>query len=400
MGGGWTGTYADDPTMAESAKVTRSVRVAQVTATFPPYWGGTGNVAYQTARLLHDRGHEVTVVTTNRPGPDLVFPFPVTRLSPLFGIGNASITPALLKHLKGFDIIHLHYPHIFGAELTLAAARRFQTPLVVTYHNDLLAGGLRGLAFRAYTEFSQRTVLRHVSRLIATSRDYAQHSQLARAGRLPTISIIPNGVDTELFRPSTAQDDTATDVWGFPRHTGLALFVGGLDKAHHFKGVEVLIDAVARVPDLVAVVVGEGELRRSYEDMAHRLAPGQVHFTGRLAVEDLVKLYQLADFTVLPSVNRGEAFGMVLIESMACGTPVIATDLPGVRTVVDNEVDGIIVPPRDAEALAVAVAKLMANRKRTQEMGAAGRNKVVHRYRWKLVGDQLDAVYRQVVSTQ
>ena len=156
------------------------VKMAHVSATFPPYWAGTGNVVYHNARLMHERGHEVTVFTakTDRDG-EMVFPFRVERLPALLRIGNAPLTPALIARLGGFDLIHLHFPYIFGAELTLAAAKRHRVPLVVTYHNDLLARGIRGRIFRLYTELNQRVILNNVTRLVATSKDYAEHSFLA-----------------------------------------------------------------------------------------------------------------------------------------------------------------------------------------------------------------------------
>ncbi len=145
------------------------MKIAHVTATFPPYWAGTGNVAYHNARLLHERGHEVVVFTASTPrDAEMQFPFEVRRLPAVFRIGNAPLTPGLVSALRGFDAIHLHYPFIFGAELTALAARRYRIPLMITYHNDLLAGGARGLIFRAYTATSQPLVLRQADLLLGS----------------------------------------------------------------------------------------------------------------------------------------------------------------------------------------------------------------------------------------
>lgn len=177
------------------------MRIAHVTATFPPYWAGTGNVAYHNARLIHDRGHQVTVFTAGRQGEEkMSFPFAVERLPARFRIGNAPLTPSLVNKLREFDLIHLHYPYIFGAELTLTASKRFRVPLAVTYHNDLLAEGARGLLFKLYTAINQRIVLRGATQLLATSQDYGHHSLFAKTAPTPlTFDVLPNGVDTKVF---------------------------------------------------------------------------------------------------------------------------------------------------------------------------------------------------------
>jgi len=376
------------------------MRVAHVTATFPPYWAGTGNVAYNNARLLHERGHEVTVFTAKKAGDEAMsFPFAVERLPAWFRIGNAPLTPGLVSKLRGFDLIHLHYPYIFGAELTLAASTRFDIPLVITYHNDLRAEGVRGMLFKAYTALNQRIVLRSPVRLLATSEDYGRHSLLAKTTPASlSVGVLPNGVDTEYFKPCPTSHLHLKQEFNLSPNTPILLFVGGLDRAHHFKGVDILLDAARRVPDMHLIIVGEGDLRPQYEQHAAHLAHGRVHFLGKVPLERLALLYQGATVTVLPSVTSGEAFGMVLIESMACGTPVIASDLPGVRTVVDHQVDGLLVPPGDSDQLARELVAITHSSKRAAFMGATGREKVRRLYDWRVIGDKLEQIYQDVLS--
>lgn len=372
-----------------------------MSATFPPYWGGTGNVAYHNARLMQERGHDVTVFTARTTHDEgQTFPFRVERLPALFRIGNAPVTPRLLTDLRDFDLIHLHCPYIFGAELTMAAAGIHRVPVVVTYHNDLLAGGLRGWVFRTYAQLNERISLSRATRLVATSKDYAEHSALARLAVHKGVSVVPNGVDVEMFRPTQGTEGTSRLGERVSTQEPYVLFVGGLDSAHHFKGVRELIEAVGRVPDLRAVIVGEGNLRASYQATADRLAPGRVEFTGRIPTDLLADLYRHAGVTVLPSTTQGEAFGMVLIESMASGTPVIATDLPGVRTVVSHGTDGLIVGPGDVEALARALSSLMVDRQARLAMGRAGHAKVVQEYDWEAIGDRLEAVYAEALESR
>ena len=375
------------------------MRIAHVTATFPPYWAGTGNVAYHNARLMHERGHEVTVFTAATPRDhEMTFPFPVERLPAPFRIGNAPFTPGLLRRLRGFDVIHLHYPFIFGAELTMWAAWRAGTPTVVTYHNDLLADGLRGFLFDVYRNLNQRIVLRAATRLVATSDDYARNSAFARTA--PTSAqrdVVPNGVDVDFFHPDEVANARVRERYGIPSHAPVVLFVGGLDRAHHFKGLHVLLDAMRTLPEAHLIVIGEGELRPEYERSAAS-AGSNAHFAGKVPMDTLRECYQGADVTVLPSVTQGEAFGMVLVESLACGTPVIATDLPGVRTVVRDSVDGGLVAPRDPVALAEAIQHWSGAQDR-EAMRTEARRHATACYSWAVVADALERVYRSVTET-
>jgi glycosyltransferase involved in cell wall biosynthesis len=186
--------------------------------------------------------------------------------------------------------------------------------------------------------------------------------------------------------------------FGIAPGTPLVLFVGGLDSAHYFKGVSVLIDALAYLDGVHAMIVGDGDLRASYEAQAQTVAKGRVHFAGKVPLGELIALYQAATVTVLPSTTQGEAFGMVLIESMACGTPVVASDLPGVRTVVNNGVDGLLVAAGDATRLAGALAHFTDDTTTTRTMGEKGRAKVSRHYAWPHIGDRLEQLYRQVLA--
>jgi len=108
--------------------------------------------------------------------------------------------------------------------------------------------------------------------------------------------------------------------------------------------------------------------------------------------------YRLAQVTVLPSVTMGEAFGLVLLESMACGTPVIASNLPGVRSVVRDGVDGFLVAPGDAEELGRKMRVLLDDSSQRRAMGKAGRDKVVERYSWEHIGARLAVIYEQMLG--
>ncbi|MCY0909228.1 MAG: glycosyltransferase family 4 protein, partial [Sulfobacillus thermotolerans] len=179
------------------------MKIAHIAATFPPYMAGTGNVAYNQALVLHERGYDVTVFTAEPPGgltESLEIPFEVRYLPAAFRLGNAPLTPSLLHALRGFDLIHLHYPYIFGAELTLAAAKRYRIPYVITYHNQLLQPGSwkQGL-FSLYNRLMEPIILKNSAAIMAVSLDHFQSLHLRNTHQV--VVEVPNGVDTGLFHP-------------------------------------------------------------------------------------------------------------------------------------------------------------------------------------------------------
>jgi glycosyltransferase involved in cell wall biosynthesis len=380
-----------------------SLRIAHVSATFPPYYGGTGNVCYQNARELANRGHEVHVFTASTTGErefELLDGIQIQRLQSLTRYGNAHLLPGLITELKTYDLVHLHYP-FYGGELTTFGAMLGRTPLVMTYHQDVhLKGPLK------YVEWPIRQTLgrltfRHASRILFTTRDYAGSSyarQFTRH-RSQDVDVLPNGVDTQQFHPPESIESVRS-LLGLPLDSSILLLVARLDRAHYFKGVDVLLRALTSLEEsTIAVIVGEGELRPAYQELAKDLGIStRVIFTGRVPSEDLSRYYQAANVTVLPSTTMGEAFGLVLVESMACETPVVASKLPGVREVVADGIDGLLVEPGNPEDLKGAIISLLDDSDRRRRFGAAGRKKVEQVYDWSQIGQRLEQIYVETLT--
>jgi glycosyltransferase involved in cell wall biosynthesis len=237
--------------------------------------------------------------------------------------------------------------------------------------------------------------------VLATSLDYAGASRLAplMRARPGLVGELPNGVDVARFHPGV-DGEPLRARYGLERDARVVLFVGALDRAHYFKGVEVLLQAVARNddPSTRLVVVGEGNLRSTYQAWTAELGlEDRVVFCGRVSDEELPAHYALCDLLVLPSVTMGEAFGVVLLEAMACGKPVIASNLPGVRSVVSDAEDGLLVRPEDVDDLAEKIEVLLDSPRR-EEMGRRGRAKVEEKYAWRRIVPKLERVYEEVVG--
>ncbi|MEK7072962.1 MAG: glycosyltransferase family 4 protein [Patescibacteria group bacterium] len=386
------------------------MRIAVVVSTFPPYRGGMGNLAAQQAAALARLGHQVDVFTPiegasrveEREG------YTVHFLRAPLSIGNAAFLPQLYTAVRGADLIFLHYPFLGGAE-AVALARRMRATggrLAVYYHMDLVGQPPRDSLFTMYTRLFLPWIVKSADRLIVSTFDYAMTGTLAGLwGRTPAdrlVELAP-AVDTDRFAPGSASVALRERLKLDP-NLPLALFVGGLDTAHYFKGLEVLLRAVAHVnrtaTPLGLVVVGEGDLRSRYEAMAHTLGVvEQVRFVGNALSDELPDFYRLADFTVLSSIDRSEAFGLVVLEAMASGKAVVASRLPGVRTVVEEGRTGLLVEPANVQELAAALARLAADPAECSRMGAVARTIALEQYALSGLPARLDVVVRGIMYT-
>ena len=317
------------------------MRIAHITATFPPYLAGTGYVAYYQSRALARLGHDVYVFTANT-GDDQENIDPVgvhiKRLPAVVRMGNAPILPGLL-HLSGFDIVHLHYPFISGAEFTWIACRRGKIPYLVNYHNDLIGVGLREKIFQAYTRLFGGLVLGQAELILAVTLDHAQNCQAYPIFQKYDRQIVElnNGVDVDHFTPDW-DGQPIRERLNIPASEKVVLFVGALDLAHHFKGLSVLLEAFEHNAreDTRLLIVGDGDMQAYYQASSAALGiDGKTSFVGSIPHSDLPAYFAASDIVVLPS-SPPESFGMVIIEGMACGKPVIGSRIPGLRSLIDE----------------------------------------------------------------
>jgi D-inositol-3-phosphate glycosyltransferase len=327
----------------------------------------------------------------------------VHRIDPLLQIGNAPLIPSL-RRVEGFDVVHLHYPFIFGAELTLLgrlSRRRRAQALLVHYKNRLVGDGARGALFELYERTVAPALIRAADRVCVLSADHARSVDYLRrtAERQPEKLIeMPNGVDSELFKPGDGAE--IRERLGIDREAVVAAFVATLDRAHHFKRLDVAIDGLALVDDVHLVVAGGGELVDGFRARAGAAGVGdRVHFLGAVPHPVLPEVLRAADLFLL-TTEPPESFGIVLIEAMASGLPVVATDYPGVRAVVDDAT-GRLVPQGDPAAVAAALRELVAaGGERRREIGAAGRAKAEREWSWPSLVDRMDAAYAEAIEAR
>jgi len=384
------------------------MRIAIISPVLPPYKGGIGNAAYAEAQELAHRGHEIVVFTSKRvkAKSNGVAGFSLRQLKPFFKYGNAAFLPQLFWKLKNFDAVHLHYPFFGGAEVVWLLFKKTRkqknkkTKLIITYHHDVVGGGFLGKFFKWHTRRLMPKILAAADKIIVSSFDYARNSNIRDIfARYPEKFVeVPFGVDIKKFQPA-GKDEKLLMEHGLKADDKVILFVGGLDKAHYFKGVEYLIKSkvsprFSRGQKSKLLIVGDGGLKTYYQKLAADLKiQDEVIFAGAAPNDDLPKYYNLADVVVLPSVDKSEAFGIVLIEAMACGKPVIASNLPGVRSVVEDGVKGFLAEPKDVDQLAGKIDILLNDADLRKKFGENGRNKVLEKYSTEKMGENIEKIF-------
>jgi glycosyltransferase involved in cell wall biosynthesis len=375
------------------------MRIVHLACVAPPRIGGIGKVAAQEVELLRSRGVEAVLVSAVSRGALQRTPTDsVICLPTLWQIGNASqLAPwALLPYLGSADVVHLHYP-FYGTDLEVDFFKFFGAikKLVVTLHMDADVSGWRGILNRLHRHTVQELVLRSADALLVSSLDYAQHSSFKKFVS-SKMHELPFGVDEARFCPGERQPES----FGLPAEAKVVTFVGGMDKPHAFKGVDILLKAVAQLPrDIWCLLGGDGELRPGFEKLAQKLGiADRVRFIGRVADEDLPDVYRCGDVFAFPSVSGAEAFGLVALEAQACGVPVVASDLPGVRTVVADKETGLLTPPANSNELAAHLRLMLENPEMRRVMGEAARKRVIEKFTWKKHLDGLLKIYNDAVN--
>ncbi|MEZ5079267.1 MAG: glycosyltransferase family 4 protein [Thermoleophilia bacterium] len=378
------------------------MRIAVAVCNYLPYRAGITNVAERHAHHLEAIGHKVTVLCPahdQAPGSDVVDGIHVRRFRQAVRHGNSALTPTIARGLVDADALYLHYPFFGGAESLALAAFARGVPVVTFFHMDVIRSGLEGRVLWAYECSIARIIMERSAVVFASSLDYARHSSIRRY-RLPQLEAFPYCVDASGYAPGAVPEATRRRL-GIDPQRGVILFVGAMDGGHAFKGVPELISAVSSA-DLVEraqlVLVGDGDLRPTFERQATAsLGTDGACFLGRLPEDDLKTVLRAADVLVLPSTTQEEAFGIVLIEAQASGTPVVASALPGVRELVTEDT-GRLVPPRDVPALADAIGDLVSDPDLLRSLSSHARRRAVEHFSHERERRQLEETFGSLPS--
>jgi glycosyltransferase involved in cell wall biosynthesis len=372
------------------------MRILQVCPYFHPHLGGVESHVMDISRKLIEKGHEVRVLTsmyTSLPETEEVRGVPVTRLKPIASVFQTPITPGIQRVLAGakVDIVHGHSPPPLDSFYVARSRKEASWRYVVTYHCDLsVPHPLGPAAVWLYERTLGSYAIRNADKLVVTTNTYAATS---RAVWRAEPAVVPNAVDHHHFRPGL-EGAAIRKRHGVPAEEKVVLFVGRL--VGH-KGIDYLLRAAPHV-DARILVVGAGEKRKEYVERARRLG-GRVTFAGRVSYADLPAYYAAADLFTLPSVGRLEAFGIAALEAMACGRAVVLADIPGMREIITDGVEGLLSEPMNDEDLAEKINTLLADDEARAAMGLRGRRKVEERFTADSVASQLEAVYEDVLQS-
>jgi glycosyltransferase involved in cell wall biosynthesis len=357
-----------------------------------PVLGGIENHVRGLAEAQAARGHTVTVLVTSPTRQTQAAEQGGVRVVYAGRVATVASTPlslALVGELgrRRPDVTHLHLPYPMG-DLAQRLAGHGQRS-VLTYHSDIVrqAGWLR-----LYAPLL-RGSLRRADAIIATSPRYVETSPFLRplAARC---TVVPYGIDVGAFAEA---DPAAVAAIRAEHGSPLVLFVGQL---RYYKGVEYLLRAMAAVNARAVIVGGESSRRRSeLAALAGALGVAErVRFVGPQD-QALPAYYHACEVFVLPSIARSEAFGIVQLEAMAAGRPVVSCDVgTGVAWVNQHAVTGLVVPPRDGPALAAALNRLLADPGLRARLGAAGRERVAGMFTQARMVEAVEAVYERVLG--
>ena len=377
------------------------MRILHVGKYLPPVAGGMETFLADLTSAQADAGHTVHCLVHRLRGQKPVAPAGATASAALT-LGHllyAPIAPGFPLHLerqiRAFrpDVLHLHLPNT-SAFFCLASPAARALPWVIHWHSDvetLPRQRLLRAAYRLYRHLEQ-AMLRRARLIIATSPDYLAASKPLAMHR-QRCHVVPLGIATDRLGNKA---DVSPD---WPENCLRLLALGRLS---HYKGFNHLIDAVANCPGVALTLVGDGEQREALTRQIKDLDLGKrAQVLGNCDQAHVNALLKSCDVVCLPSIARSEAFGITLLEAMAMGKPVLASDLSGsgMPWVVRQAGHGLLARPGDAADLATCIAQLQDKALR-QQLGENGARALARQFRIQAVADQIDPLYHRLTDAQ
>ncbi|WP_297513677.1 glycosyltransferase family 4 protein [Thermococcus sp.] len=373
-----------------------SLKIALVSDWYYPKLGGVAVHMHDLALYLRKLGHEVDIITNDREtgketelereGIGLIkvpgYTFGSIGINMTVFSRNAS---RLIPYVRNYDVVHGQHAFTPLALKAVSAGRKAGKATLLTthsinYENSPLIKALARMAFPYY-----RYYLHNPHRIIAVSR--ASKEFMRRFTRVP-IEVIQNGVNVDFFDIPLSKEE-AKEKLGLGE--GVILYVGRLEPR---KGVSTLINAMKHV-DGTLLIAGQGSMLPLLRERAKLLGVSKkVKFLGVVEYSRLPLYYRASDVFVLPSLS--EAFGIVLLEAMASGTPVIGTKVGGIPEIIDG--CGLLVPPGNAKELANAINLVLNNQSVERRLSRLGKRRVEKVYDWNVVVRKIEALYREVLD--
>jgi len=393
-----------------------------VTLGYPRHAGdSTAPFIDALARALTARGHTIDVVLPHHPSfsrndvPGVRFyPYrysPIPAFSPWgYGqtfdsrarvrVGVAASLPAIAASLQRalrrrlaheqYDVVHAHWV-VPNGWFAARASKAYRVPLVITLHGSDVALAERHRVLRQVARGAFRTA----DQVTASSRDLVERA-LKLGARETDSHTLYLGVDTNVFKPSAPSAEVRARL-DAPGDAFLAVSIGRLAEV---KGFAYLIDAARQLKDVAVAIVGDGELRDELRRRAAGL--GAVKLVGSLPHDLIPAVLAVADTVVVPSVvdraGRVDGLPNTVLEALASGRPLVATRVGGIPEVVRDGENGLLVPQKDAEALARALRQLQGDEALRARLSAGARQSAVERFSWAATAEDLEVVYSTAIA--
>lgn len=315
----------------------------------------------------------------------------VIKAGRLATVSSAPLSVSLFAWMRRLeaDLIHLHFPYPIGEMAYLFAGRG--RPMVMTYHSDIVR---QKVLMQFYKPFWRR-ILRAARVICVSNPNYIRTSDYLRP-HADKCRVIPHGSDLRQFAPTP---EVIARAGAIRAETGtpIVLFAGLL---RYYKGAQYLIEAMASVPAASLLIAGAGPMGAEWRARADALGLGdRVKFLGRVSDPELRALFHACDVFCLPSIHRSESWGSVQVEALACGKPVVSTELgTGTSWVNQHEQTGLVVPPMDVAALSGALNRLLGDAGLRARFGAAAAARAAAELDADVMVDRYAMMYREVMA--
>jgi glycosyltransferase involved in cell wall biosynthesis len=381
--------------MADAIRTDAKPRVLHVYKDYyPPVLGGV-ETTIRLMALGTKSSFDVSVLVnsgTLRTFSETIEQVQVTRVGEFCRAASAPMSPQFLFAIRracaSADLLHMHHPNPTGDAALLLSG--FHGPVVMTYHSDVVR---QRQLMRLYGPLQERT-MRRCDVIMPTSPNYIESSEWLQRHR-DRCTVLPLGIDLSRFSMTADVEAAAARVRA--RYPGpIVIFVGRL---RYYKGLHFLVEAMRNV-NATLLLGGTGpEQDRLAQQIRDLNLEERVHMLGDLSEEQLVAHLRAADVFCMPSHLRSEAFGLSQIEAMACGLPVVSTDLPtGVPFINRHRETGLIVPPAAPAPLGAAINELLQNEQLRYAMGAQAKTRATTEFGAQRMCSQLMDVYNQVLG--
>jgi glycosyltransferase involved in cell wall biosynthesis len=382
-------------------------RICLVTHYFPPHKGGIEQVSYEQSKRLTQSGYQIDVLTSKFEGRNTnpakgirIYHYPSLSIAKRFGVPYPIISfkayKTFVQHIKKCDLVHAHGHVYMSSYMAGMVAKKYKKPFIVTQHNTFIDyQSLLNMAEHLNDLTIGKSVLKRADRIITVSKETMKYVLKLGADKSKT-SVIYNGVDVDTFCPTNKKENRKK--LGLPKNRKIILSARRLV---YKNGLGTLIESVPLVaqnhPDVLFVVAGKGPSRKLIEDRIKELGiDNNIKLTGFVPDNLLPSYYGAADYFILPSAS-GEGLPLVLLEAMACGLPVIATTVGGTPEIVKHMKNGVLVPPRNPEAMAETTAKILSDERLGPSIGEKARRIIEDRFTWEENVSQLQDIYKKFV---